>query len=120
MHGALAVNVVQLKALQILGLLAGLNLFLFLFNLLPILPLDGGHVAGALYEGARRKVARVRGRPDPVTGYVIDLGDLKDIMNRMTRMTHMTRMENLLLLWQRSQLTQSILMRPAGQSMAFS
>lgn len=48
-----------------LGLLASLNLFLFLFNLLPILPLDGGHVAGAVYEGARRRVARWRGRPDP-------------------------------------------------------
>ena len=53
------------KAAIVLSLVAGLNLFLFLFNLLPILPLDGGHVAGALYEGARRKVARVRGRPDP-------------------------------------------------------
>ena len=31
-------------------MLAGVNLVLFLFNLLPIYPLDGGHVAGALYE----------------------------------------------------------------------
>jgi membrane-associated protease RseP (regulator of RpoE activity) len=46
-------------------LLAGVNLVLFLFNLLPIYPLDGGHVAGALYEKARSSVARVRGRPDP-------------------------------------------------------
>ncbi|HQR79987.1 MAG TPA: site-2 protease family protein [Actinomycetota bacterium] len=50
---------------QFLAIVASLNLFLFLFNLLPILPLDGGHVAGALYEGARRQVARWRGRPDP-------------------------------------------------------
>ena len=48
-----------------LGLLASLNLFLFLFNLLPVLPLDGGHIAGALYEGVRRRVAKWRGRPDP-------------------------------------------------------
>ncbi len=48
-----------------LGLAASLNLFLFLFNLLPILPLDGGHVAAALYEGARRKWASWRDRPDP-------------------------------------------------------
>ena len=48
-----------------LGLAASLNLFLFLFNLLPILPLDGGHVAGALYESVKRFVARVRGKPDP-------------------------------------------------------
>jgi membrane-associated protease RseP (regulator of RpoE activity) len=48
-----------------LSLLAGVNLVLFLFNLLPIYPLDGGHVAGALYEKARAVVARLRGRPDP-------------------------------------------------------
>jgi membrane-associated protease RseP (regulator of RpoE activity) len=50
---------------QFLAIVASLNLFLFLFNLLPILPLDGGHVAGALYEGARRRIARWRGQPDP-------------------------------------------------------
>lgn len=53
------------KAATFLGLIASLNLFLFLFNLLPILPLDGGHIAGATYEAARRRVARWRGRPDP-------------------------------------------------------
>jgi membrane-associated protease RseP (regulator of RpoE activity) len=47
------------------NLLAGVNLVLFLFNLLPIYPLDGGHIAGALYEKLRATVARVRGRPDP-------------------------------------------------------
>ena len=48
-----------------LALAAALNLFLFLFNLLPVLPLDGGHVAGALFEGSRRTWARMRGKPDP-------------------------------------------------------
>lgn len=48
-----------------LSMLASVNLVLFLFNLLPIYPLDGGHVAGALYEKGRATVARVRGRPDP-------------------------------------------------------
>jgi membrane-associated protease RseP (regulator of RpoE activity) len=48
-----------------LSLLASVNLVLFLFNLLPIYPLDGGHIAGALYERLRAAVARVRGRPDP-------------------------------------------------------
>lgn len=49
----------------LLTLLASLNLFLFLFNLVPVLPLDGGHIAGALYEGARKSVARILGRPNP-------------------------------------------------------
>jgi membrane-associated protease RseP (regulator of RpoE activity) len=50
------------KISSYLGLLASLNLFLFIFNLVPLLPLDGGHIAGALFEGARRSVARLRGR----------------------------------------------------------
>jgi membrane-associated protease RseP (regulator of RpoE activity) len=53
------------KAASMLVLLASLNMALFLFNLIPLLPLDGGHVAGALYEGGRRQVAKWRHRPDP-------------------------------------------------------
>lgn len=49
-------------------LIAGLNMALFIFNLIPLLPLDGGHVAGAAWEALKRGVARLRGRPDP--GYV--------------------------------------------------
>lgn len=48
-----------------LNLLAGFNLSLFLFNMLPLLPLDGGHIAGALWESVRRNLARVFRRPDP-------------------------------------------------------
>ncbi|MER0245158.1 site-2 protease family protein [Streptomyces sp. HSW2009] len=48
-----------------LFLVAGFNLSLFLFNMLPLLPLDGGHIAGALWESLRRKTARVFRRPDP-------------------------------------------------------
>jgi len=46
-------------------LVAGFNLSLFLFNMLPLLPLDGGHIAGALWESLRRNVAKVLRRPDP-------------------------------------------------------
>lgn len=53
------------KAATVVGILGGLNLFLFLFNLIPLLPLDGGHVAGALWEGTKRSYARLRRRPDP-------------------------------------------------------
>lgn len=53
------------KVSILLMLLASLNLFLFLFNLVPVLPLDGGHIAGALYEGARKVFAKVFGRPNP-------------------------------------------------------
>jgi membrane-associated protease RseP (regulator of RpoE activity) len=56
------------KLWTLVGLLAALNIMLFLFNLIPLLPLDGGHVAGALWEGTKRAWARLRGRPDP--GYV--------------------------------------------------
>jgi membrane-associated protease RseP (regulator of RpoE activity) len=48
-----------------LSLLAGINLSLFLFNMLPLLPLDGGHIAGALWESVRRNTAKVFRRPDP-------------------------------------------------------
>ncbi|WP_342373250.1 M50 family metallopeptidase [Propioniciclava soli] len=47
------------------NLLAAVNLFLALFNLVPLPPLDGGHMAGALWEGVRRAAARLTGRPQP-------------------------------------------------------
>ena len=53
------------RVVQLLSLLMSLNLALFVFNLIPLLPLDGGHIAGALWEGVRRRVARFAGRPDP-------------------------------------------------------
>ena len=35
------------------GLLASINFFLGVFNILPLLPLDGGHIAVVFYEKIR-------------------------------------------------------------------
>jgi len=56
------------KLVILISLIGSLNIALFVFNLIPLLPLDGGHAAGALWEGLKRQVARLRGRPNP--GYV--------------------------------------------------
>lgn len=53
------------KAAGLVGILASLNIALFVFNLVPLLPLDGGHIAGALWEAIRRGWAKLRRRPDP-------------------------------------------------------
>ncbi|MEU8571144.1 site-2 protease family protein [Streptomyces pathocidini] len=53
------------RVATMLILVAGFNLSLFLFNMLPLLPLDGGHIAGALWESLRRNAARIFRRPDP-------------------------------------------------------
>lgn len=51
-----------------LSIVGGFNLFIGMLNFIPLLPLDGGHIAGALWEAIRRGFARLLGRPDP--GYV--------------------------------------------------
>lgn len=53
------------RVMYFVALLASLNIALFVFNLIPLLPLDGGHVVNALYEGAKRTLARIRSLPLP-------------------------------------------------------
>ncbi|GAA3894039.1 site-2 protease family protein [Leifsonia kafniensis] len=53
------------KIASMLGLLASLNIALFVFNLIPLMPLDGGHIAGALWDGIRRTFAKLFGRAKP-------------------------------------------------------
>ena len=48
-----------------LGILASLNFALFAFNMLPLLPLDGGHVAGGIYESIKKGIFRVLRKPNP-------------------------------------------------------
>ncbi|MGQ0842362.1 M50 family metallopeptidase [Actinokineospora sp.] len=43
-------------------MLAALNFFVGVFNLLPLLPLDGGHIAIALYEKVRDLLRKLRGK----------------------------------------------------------
>jgi membrane-associated protease RseP (regulator of RpoE activity) len=63
---AVAANVGwQYKVSFVLLLIASLNIFVGAFNLLPLLPLDGGHVAAIVLERIRAWFARLRGRPDP-------------------------------------------------------
>ena len=53
------------KVVFLLLLIGGFNFFIGAFNFIPLLPLDGGHIASALWEAVRRGFARLRGRPDP-------------------------------------------------------
>jgi membrane-associated protease RseP (regulator of RpoE activity) len=63
---AVAANVGwKFKVTFVLLLIASLNIFVGVFNLLPLLPLDGGHIAVVIAERIRAWYARLRGRPDP-------------------------------------------------------
>ena len=63
---AVAANVGwQYKVSFVLLLIASLNIFVGAFNMLPLLPLDGGHVAVVVWERIRAWFARLRRRPDP-------------------------------------------------------
>lgn len=50
---------------SMVGLLASLNVALFVFNLIPLMPLDGGHILGAIVDVVRRGFARLFGKEDP-------------------------------------------------------
>jgi membrane-associated protease RseP (regulator of RpoE activity) len=55
----------QPKVALVLLIVASLNIFIGAFNLLPLLPMDGGHLAVVIYERIRAWFARLRGRADP-------------------------------------------------------
>jgi membrane-associated protease RseP (regulator of RpoE activity) len=55
----------KIKVAYVLLIIISLNIFVGAFNLLPLLPLDGGHLAVVIYERVRAWLARLRGRPDP-------------------------------------------------------
>jgi len=56
------------KLATFLLIIASLNIFVGIFNLLPLLPLDGGHMAVAIIDGVRRWIAKRRGKsaPEPI------------------------------------------------------
>ncbi|MCP2339658.1 M50 family metallopeptidase [Actinomadura rupiterrae] len=53
------------KTFLFLQLVVSVNVFLGALNVLPLLPLDGGHLAIVVWERVRAWLARLRGRPDP-------------------------------------------------------
>ena len=53
------------RLLMNLYLIGSLNLALFAFNMIPLPPLDGGHIAGGIYEYLKRGVFRLFGKKDP-------------------------------------------------------
>lgn len=53
------------EASLLINLLAAVNISLFLFNLLPIPPLDGGQIFPAVWESVKKRIWKVRGKPDP-------------------------------------------------------
>ena len=59
--GALASDAVKAGWVSVFGLLIAINIFVGLFNLLPLLPFDGGHIAVAVFEKIRNIIRSTRG-----------------------------------------------------------
>jgi membrane-associated protease RseP (regulator of RpoE activity) len=75
---AVAANVGwRYKVEYVVLLIAALNVFVGAFNMLPLLPLDGGHVAAVAWEWFRSWFARLRGRADPG---LVDMRKLVPVM----------------------------------------
>ena len=75
----------------VLFMIASLNVFVGLFNLLPLLPLDGGHLAILAFESVRSRIARALGRRDPgrvditrlmplMVGFIVLMGSLTVVL----------------------------------------
>ena len=58
----------QTKVSVVLYIVISLNIFVGLFNLLPLLPLDGGHLAVVIYESIRSWIARLLASAGPRPG----------------------------------------------------
>ena len=56
---------IQAKATLVLLIIISLNLFVGVLNVLPLPPMDGGHIAVLLYERVKVRIMRMRGKPDP-------------------------------------------------------
>jgi membrane-associated protease RseP (regulator of RpoE activity) len=74
--GALASDAVRAGWVSVFGLLIAINIFVGLFNLLPLLPFDGGHIAIAVYEAVASRLRRRRIQVDaakllPITVAVV-------------------------------------------------
>jgi membrane-associated protease RseP (regulator of RpoE activity) len=74
--GKLSYDAVQSGWVAALGLLIAINVFVGLFNLVPLLPFDGGHIAIATYEKLASIVRRRRVQVDvaklmPITVAVV-------------------------------------------------
>jgi membrane-associated protease RseP (regulator of RpoE activity) len=74
--GKLSYDAVRAGWVTVVGLLIAINVFVGVFNLVPLLPFDGGHIAIASYEQIASTIRRRRVRVDvaklmPVTVAVV-------------------------------------------------